>query len=394
MLFRSLAESPLDTQEIWAGTDDGNIQVSLNGGKSWTEVGQILVKQHPYIGQNASSSRGKRPWISRVTPSVHKKGRCYVTLDNHRYDDMNAYVFVTEDHGKTWKSIGNNLPEYSVYVIKEDNVNPALLFIGTEQGVFFSFNQGQEWHELMGNMPTVAVYDLVIHPRDGDLVAATHGRSIWILDDISPLRQLSDQITHKSFHLFQSKTGTRWLRINTGRKQPYFEFRGQNPRSGAPVNVWINDQTDSLSIKIYDEKGKELLRHWKVAVQQGINRIYWDMQVEEPDSSWIQEIKNMEMALDKLGNLSALPSGDKDSINQYKTILKTLSPQDKAGYESLRSKIHSQFGTYGVILGKQLKGKRNAPAGKYLLQIKAGTLSESKLITIREDPLLNEKSFN
>jgi hypothetical protein len=386
----TIAESPLDTQEIWAGTDDGNIQVSLNGGKSWNEVGQLLAKQFPFIGQNASSSRGKRPWISRVTPSAHKKGRCYVTLDNHRYDDMNAYVFVTEDHGKTWKSLGNNLPEYAVYVVREDQENPNLLFIGTEQGVFFSFNQGQEWHELMGNMPTVAVYDLVIHPRDGDLIAATHGRSIWILDDISPLRQLSEQITNKPFHLFQNRKGTRWIRINTGRKQPYFEFRGQNPRSGAPINLWIGNQTDSASLKLYDEKGNETLRQWKVAVQPGINSIYWDMQVDEPATSWVQEIKNMEIALDKLGNLSNLSVGAKDSLIQYKTSLKALSSNNKAGYESLRSKIHSYFGTYGVVLGKPLKPRRNAPSGSYQLEVKAGTFTETKKITIREDPLLNE----
>jgi hypothetical protein len=386
----TIAESPLDTQEIWAGTDDGNIQVSLNGGKSWNEVGQLLVKQFPFIGQNASSSRGKRPWISRVTPSAHRKGRCYVTLDNHRYDDMNAYVFVTEDHGKTWKSLGNNLPEYAVYVVREDQENPSLLFVGTEQGVFFSFNQGQEWHELMGNMPTVAVYDLVIHPRDGDLIAATHGRSIWILDDISPLRQLSDQITKKPFHLFQSRTGTRWLRINTGRKQPFFEFRGQNPRSGATINLWIGNQTDSASLKLYDEKGNETLRQWKVAVQPGINRIYWDMQMDEPETSWVQEIKNMEIALDKLGNLSNLSVGAKDSLIQYKTSLKALSLNNKAVYESLRSKIHSYFGTYGIALGKSLKPRRNVPAGSYQLEVKAGAFTETKKLTIREDPLLNE----
>jgi photosystem II stability/assembly factor-like uncharacterized protein len=388
----TLAESSLDTQEIWAGTDDGNLQVTLNGGKTWTEVGQLLVKQFPFIGQNASSPRGKRPWVSRVSPSAHVKGRCYVSLDNHRYDDMNAYVFVTDDYGKTWKSLQTNLPEYSVYVVREDPENPDLLFVGTEQGVLFSYNQGQEWHELMGNMPTVAVYDLVIHPRDGDLIAGTHGRSIWILDDISPLRQLSGQITNKPFHLFQSRRATRWLRINTGRKQPYFEFRGQNPRSGAAIHLWINksNQTDSVSLNLVSENDNQLKRQWKIPVQPGINRIYWDMQVDEPEISWTQEIENMRIALEKLSSLSSLSTAAKDSLTQFKASLKALSPQNKAGYETLRRQIHSVFGVYGIVLGKELKLKRQATAGNYQLEVKAGTFSETKKITIREDPLLNK----
>jgi hypothetical protein len=385
----TLAESPLDTLELWAGTDDGNIQLSLNGGKSWMEVGKLLVDQYPLIGQNASSPRGKRPWVSRVIPSAHKRGRCYVTLDNHRYDDMNAYVFVTEDYGRTWKSLGNNLPEYAVYVVREDPINPNLLFIGTEQGVFFSFTRGFEWHELMGNMPTVAVYDLIIHPRDGDLIAATHGRSIWILDDISPLRQLSNQITANPFHLFQSRTATRWQRINTGRKQPYFEFRGQNPKSGAPVDLWINGQTDSVTLRLFHEVDDSVLRTWKAAVQPGINRIYWDMQIEEPEDSWVREILHMEVALNHLSKLNNMGPEKVDSLAQFKIALKNLSPKNKKGYEALRSSIHAQFGTYGVVLGKPLKPRRNAPPGSYQLEVTAGPLSETIKITIREDPLLN-----
>jgi hypothetical protein len=305
---------------------------------------------------------------------------------------MNAYVFMTNDYGKTWKSLQNNLPEYSVYVIREDPENPDLLFVGTEQGVLFSNNQGQEWHELMGNMPTVAVYDLVIHPRDGDLIAGTHGRSIWILDDISPLRQLSSQITNKPFHLFQSRRATRWLRINTGRKQPYFEFRGQNPRSGAAIHLWVNksNQNDSVSLNLVSENDNQLKRQWKVPVQPGINRIYWDMQVDEPEISWTQEIENMKIALEKLGSLPSLSTAAKDPLTQFKASLKALSPQNKADYEALRRQIHSVFGIYGIVLGKELKLKRQATAGNYQLEVKAGTFSETKKITIREDPLLNK----
>ena len=305
---------------------------------------------------------------------------------------MKAYVFVTDDYGKTWKSLQHNLPEFSVYVIKEDQVNPDLLFVGTEQGVLFSFNRGQEWHELMGNMPTVAVYDLLIHPRDGDLIAGTHGRSVWILDDISPLRQLNQQIINEPLHLFESRQGTRWLRINTGRKQPYFEFRGQNPRSGVPFHLWINktNQTDSISLNLIYDFDNQLKKQWKVPVQPGINRIYWDMQVDEPITSWTQEIENMHHALEKLSSLSSLSAAAKDSLSQFKISLAALSPQNKVAYESLRSRIHSVFGVYGVVLGRDIKPKRAAPAGSYQLEVTSGLFTQRKKIILRDDPLLNK----
>lgn len=206
------------------------------------------------------------------------------------------------------------------------------------------------------------------------------------------MRQLSSQITNKPIHLFQSRRATRWLRINTGRKQPYFEFRGQNPRSGAPIHLWINksNQTDSVSLNLVSENDNQLKRQWKVPVQPGINRIYWDMQVDEPEISWTQEIENMRIALEKLGSLSSLSTATKDSLTQFKASLKALSPQNKAGYEALRRQIHSVFGVYGIVLGKELKLKRQATAGNYQLEVKAGTFSETKKITIREDPLLDK----
>ena len=162
----TIAESPRNDALIWVGTDDGYVQVSRDGGTSWMEVGANL----PGVEERA--------WVSRVEPSHFAEGRCYVTLDNHRKDDMRPYVFVTEDYGATWTDISSNLPgKFSTYVIHEDPVNENLLFVGTETAVHFSYNRGQEWQELMANMPTVAIHDLVIHPRDGDLVAGTHGRS-------------------------------------------------------------------------------------------------------------------------------------------------------------------------------------------------------------------------
>ena len=176
------------------------MQVTKDNGKTWENV------------KNNINGIPKKIWVSRVEASKHSKGRAYVSFDNHRFDDNRPYVFFTEDFGDTWTNISSNLPEdYSVYVIKEDYIDENLLFVGTEKSVYFSSNRGITWEKLGSNLPTVAIHDLVIHPRDGDLIAGTHGRSIWILDDINPLRFLNK----KEDNLLPSRLSTKWIKINT-----------------------------------------------------------------------------------------------------------------------------------------------------------------------------------
>ena len=211
----TISDTPIDTTLIWVGTDDGNVQLTRNNGDSWENV----------------------------------KNNIY----NHRFDDNKPYVFITEDYGKTWSNISSNLPQdYSVYVIKEDYVDENLLFVGTEKSVYFSNDRGTTWEQLGSNLPTVAIHDLVIHPRDGDLVAGTHGRSIWILDDISPLRFLNE----KEDNLLPTRISTKWVKINTGRKQPFFEFRGENPPYGTLINYFSTSNTEAELI-ISNQKTKK-----------------------------------------------------------------------------------------------------------------------------------------
>ena len=241
----TISDTPIDTTLIWVGTDDGNVQVTRNNGDSWENV------------KNNIDGIPEKIWVSRVEASKHSKGRAYVSFDNHRFDDNKPYVFITEDYGKTWSNISSNLPQdYSVYVIKEDYVDENLLFVGTEKSVYFSNDRGTTWEKLGSNLPTVAIHDLVIHPRDGDLVAGTHGRSIWILDDISPLRFLNE----KEDNLLPTRISTKWVKINTGRKQPFFEFRGENPPYGTLINYFSTSNTEGeliISKNNVDDNSKE-----------------------------------------------------------------------------------------------------------------------------------------
>ena len=164
---------------LWVGTNDGNVQVSRDGGATWKNVGDKIP------------GAPKEAHISRVEASHFEAGTAYVTIDNHRLDDHKPYVFKTTDFGETWTSIAANLPEGNVNVIREDPKNRNLLYLGTEYGVYVSLDGGSEWKEFMNGLPYVRIDDILVHPRDNDLIVGTHGRSIWIIDDITPLQQLS-----------------------------------------------------------------------------------------------------------------------------------------------------------------------------------------------------------
>lgn len=371
----TIAESPMNDALIWVGTDDGYVHVSRDGGASWTEVGANI------------SGLKHRVWVSRVEPSNAVEGRCYITLDNHRYDDMKPYVFVTEDFGKTWTNISNNLPEdFSAYVICEDPVNPDLLFVGTEEAVHFSYNRGKEWHELMGGMPTVAIHDLIIHPREGDLIAGTHGRSIWILDDISALRALS-KLEDKELHVFRSKAATKWQYTYTGRTQPHFEFRGRNPQFGAPIQFYLKENyVDSVQV-IVEDPFSDHRSSWKAAVGPGINRIYWDFQFP-PTTEKLKEQKRY---------LSGVIANLKTSVKRPELLdrLKTFEEKlakasDLKALNAVRKDLTDYFAGYAG--GKPFFGEKLFPkeagAGRYKVIIEAGTRKAEEWIIVREDPLL------
>ncbi len=270
----SMAQSPLDKDVIWAGTDDGNVQVTQNGGKSWTNVTPNLPKEV----QNF--------WVTRIVASHFVKGRAYISIDGHRSDTLSPFIFQTEDFGKSWRPIASNLPaEGPVQALKEDNVNGRLLFAGTEFGAWVSFNRGKKWYNLNQNLPTVAVDDLAIQPRDHALVAGTHGRSVWVLDNITELEALAahpDGAKPTLFPLQPALEYNRRFTSITGQGQ----FVGGNPPSGLVVNYWLPSlESGGPQIVVKDNKGNQVFSATGSRLP-GLQSVSWDLRVPAPPNGW------------------------------------------------------------------------------------------------------------
>ena len=225
----AIAESPADGQVVWAGTDDGNLQVSANGGQTWTNVAANIP------GLPAHT------WVANIEASHFNAQTAYATFDGHRTGDMKTYVYKTTDLGKTWASISTPQAEGYAFCIKEDLVNAQLLFLGTELGLFISLDGGKNWGRFSNNLPKVAVHDMVIHPRDHSLVLATHGRGIAIIDNISPLRQITADAMNKPFQFLDA--GPAILRDPEGTTGWYGGngvFLGPNPSSAAQIIYYMS----------------------------------------------------------------------------------------------------------------------------------------------------------
>jgi photosystem II stability/assembly factor-like uncharacterized protein len=263
----TISESPVIPGIVWAGTNDGNLQVSRDGGLTWKNV--------------VDKVRGvpKETHVSRVEASPFEAGAAFVTFDGHRTDDHKPYVFATRDFGETWTSISSDLPMGNVNVITADTRNRNLLFLGTEYAIYASLDAGKSWKPLMQGMPTVRVDDLIIHPRDRDLIAGTHGRSIWILDDISALEQMTDQTTAGDSFLFDVRPATVWAndiqkQITVGGQK---NFRAPNPDPGTAISYWLKGDAGSVRVDISDVTGR-VVRTIEGTKGSGLNRVRWNLQ--------------------------------------------------------------------------------------------------------------------
>ncbi|MFC1729334.1 WD40/YVTN/BNR-like repeat-containing protein [candidate division KSB1 bacterium] len=257
----TISESPVSEGIIWVGTDDGNVQLTTDGGETWTKLNSRITGNPEY-------------WVSRVTASNHFPGTAYVSYTGYRRDDFRPFVYKTTDLGQTWRSIAGNLPNEPVNVIKEDLKNPDLLFIGTEFAVHLSIDGGRTWTKMKNNMPTQPVQDLVIHPRENDLIAGTHGRGIFITD-ISPLQELTPQVLAEDVHLFDIESKVNWV-SNTSYASSSSNYWGQSEPRGVVINYYLrNTVIGDVRLVIY--QGARMINEIEGENSAGINRIIWNM---------------------------------------------------------------------------------------------------------------------
>jgi photosystem II stability/assembly factor-like uncharacterized protein len=270
----SISESPKNGQIIWVGTDDGNLQITRDGAKTWTNV----VGNVPDLAKNS--------WVSTIEASRFDEGTAYATFDRHTFGDMKAYAYKTTDYGKTWTSLAvqqNGVRGYA-HVIKEDTVDPNLLFLGTEVGLWISVDGGQRWAQYKGSdFPAVAVRDLVVHPRESDLVMATHGRGIWIIDDISPLRALTPDVMDKDAALIVGPPAIQYFNANGGWPEGDETFSGPTRPTDAFITYYQKRRHifGDLKIEIFDQDGK-LLDSVGGSKHRGLNRATWSMRLKPP----------------------------------------------------------------------------------------------------------------
>ncbi len=284
-----VTESPLTKGLLWIGTDDGLIQLTQDEGKTWTN---ITPKDMPEWSR-----------ISQIDASSYDPGTAYVAVDRHQFDDLRPYIYKTSDYGKTWTKLTHGIPETTfVRVVREDPRKRGLLYAGTEQGIYVSFDDGANWRSLQLNLPTTPVHDLAV--KDNDLIVATHGRAFWILDDITPLRQYNDDLTQKDAFLYAPATAYR-IQAGAGGEQHHPSKRtGENPPAGAVVYYFLKDAPKpdaETKIEILDASGKTIRSYSsqeyesleepldpdakpqekELKPEAGLNRFVWDLRYEE-----------------------------------------------------------------------------------------------------------------
>jgi photosystem II stability/assembly factor-like uncharacterized protein len=294
----AIAESPKQAGVLWVGSDDGLVHVSRDAGKTWDNVTKNLA--------------GLPEWgtVACIEPSPFDAGTAYVVVDAHRLDDMKPYLWKTADFGKTWQSLTGRLPkDVYLHAVREDPKRKAILYAATERGVSFSADDGAAWQELKLNLPTVAVTDLIV--KDNDLVLSTNGRSVWIFDDLTPIRELSAKVAAEDAYLFAPAPAIRWHYHNA--YTPHDKISGDNPPKGAILNYYLKSKPKGpVEIDILDSDGKVLRRLGKeivddlpelhpegpeekpkpveIKAEPGVQRVAWDLRFDGPtlikDAKW------------------------------------------------------------------------------------------------------------
>ncbi len=373
----SLSVSEISEELIWVGTDDGQVQLTKDGGTNWANVRQNIPEVPAGL------------WVSRIEASRFDPGSAYVSFDGHRSDEFGTWIFKTDDFGQSWSKITRGIDQgETIRVIREDVQSPNLLFAGSETGVWYSINQGADWNRLKNGLPTVSIYDIKIHPRENDLIIGTHGRSLWIMDDISPLQQLSlgrqDQLL-----LFEQKQSTLWENVSRGGQRGHFWWAGENPKSVVntatkpraesanlvPLSFYNPgyDQNINLTISTIDgSKSKNII----LQAHKGINRFYWDRTFDliPYTSAELADINTRFEALKK----SSTSSWPRTAHRRF---------NNASNYIEQRRIINGMASPYRGSLMPAQYGINYASEGSYRVVMTLGDKSYSTIVHIRKDPM-------
>ena len=274
----AVAESPVKRGLIYAGTDDGRLHVSHDGGERWTDLSSRDVSDSDGPGTRDFPGLPPGAWVSGIEPSRHDEARVYAVWNNYRNDDYANYLYRSDDYGQSWTSITGDLPPDRVLrTVREDLRNPSVLFLGAEIGLYYTMDGGAQWTELRGGMPTAAFNDLVIHPRENDLVLGTHGRGIWILDQINALQELSEEVMARPAHLFTVEPAVQIRRAGRQAHTGDVFFRGENPPNGAILDYWLAEEQEEGEVAISIEQGGRRVARVEGTTREGMNRVVWDL---------------------------------------------------------------------------------------------------------------------
>ena len=374
----SIGESPLDQNILWVGTDDGNVQVTQDGGKSWSNVNKNIT------GLPANT------WCYHIEASNFNTGTAYAVFDGHTQNDSKPYAFKTTDFGKTWKSIISSDVVGFVRNIQEDYKNENLLFLGTELGLYITVDGGINWSKFDNNMPSVAVHWIDMHPKTNDLVMGTHGRGVIIIDDISPLRQIKPEMLSKEVYFFDSKPFVMPEESTFGGTSSSNQFVGDNKSSSAQIKYYLSKRHTfgKMSMDIYDMNGK-WINSLNPGKQKGINIVEWDFVMRAPKVATGKTFSFGGMASPRVpaGKYKIVISKGKEKFEteievQYKSN-SLFSLDDRKLQQDVTNRLYNlteelAFMVYEIdeiILNAEQNGSKNAAvkkiADKMILDLKA-----------------------
>ncbi len=373
----TIAESKQTFGVLYTGTDDGRIHMTPDGGLTWKEIGNYLPSGL---------------WCSRIETSSHTDGIVYLSLNNYRNDDFSAYLYKSDDFGQTWVSITGNLPQESVNVIREDPINPHVLYVGTDMGVFVSLDDGASWEVLQQSMPLSPAHDLVIHPRDRDLVVGTHGRSIYVMD-VEPIQKLTPKIRDKAVHLFEPP----WTRdLNRWERKVSAVVRAFEP-DPLTLQYWCG-QRGNVTITITTKDGR-LVHKQRNKSRRGINTVAWDLIVDrDAELAWQMDDANKKLkeAEDKRAKAEqeAEKREDKakDSDSKTTQLVKAIEDAQHAVKSIQRVMDEAeQYADQPKTTRDKMVRKVYVTQGDYTVEVKQGDATDSQPLKVGGDRKQSEK---